>query len=177
MCTIVQLIVRSYKRRLETPGRRLPTNDSARHHRFGRVFASMTLGHWSADPVLARTAGHDHPRSNDPCHRGCAAVRLQPEHPASVGRCAAVGSRRVPRLPRGMSTAADDGTAAARARQRCRLDRLVCLPRRSPADRIPGPETSPSGEPLSRLPSYSGWRLWSPYPCGPFLTKSGETRE
>ena len=31
-----------------------------------------------------------------------------------------------------MSAAADDRTAAARRVQRCRLDRLLCLPRRSP---------------------------------------------
>ena len=36
---------------------------------------------------------------------------------------------------------------------------------------------SPFGKPLSRLLSQSGWQLWSPDPCGPVLTKSGETRE
>ena len=104
-----------------------------------------------------------------------AAVRLQSEHPASVGRCAAVGSRRVPRLPRGM-TAADERTAAAR--------RVSVVASIGYCAFLGGPpligylgRNITVGRALSRLPSYSGWRLWSPDPCGPFLTKSGETRE
>lgn len=69
----------------------------------GAFVASMTLGHSFADPSSPGTAGSDHPRSNDPCHRGVLLFVVSLTAPlalagvllwgvvASIGYCAFLG--------------------------------------------------------------------------------------